>query len=141
MGVAGGLDFCVLGPKGPGVLGLEKPGAAIPGARQFHSLKGRELGFCFAEFWERKGLALTLTMGGDLQIQSHVSPRPKPQEVRRLGAQTPQSALESWKGQGPACLCPQLAEETGGQVGRVPGEARNDNSSFSWATVGSEIGP
>lgn len=59
MGVAGGLDFCVLGPKGPEVLGLEKPGAAIPGARQFHSLKWRELGFCFAEFWERKGLALT----------------------------------------------------------------------------------
>lgn len=40
--MAGDLDFCVPGPEGPEVLGLEN-----------------QLGFCFAESWERMGLSLT----------------------------------------------------------------------------------
>lgn len=55
MGVAGGLDFWVPGSKGPKVLGLKEAEAGIPGARQSCSTEGRELGFCFAESWERKG--------------------------------------------------------------------------------------
>lgn len=60
MGVAGDLDFWVLGSKGPEVLGLEKAGAGIPRARQSSSTEQREMGFCFAESWERKGRSVNM---------------------------------------------------------------------------------
>lgn len=114
MGVAGGLDFCVWGSKGPEVLGLEEAGTGIPGAGQSRSSEGRELAFCFADSWERKGLGLNTP-------RSHVSPGPRLQEVRGLGAQTPGSGVEPWKGQGPACLCPQLGR------GDCPPESLGDS--------------
>lgn len=90
MGVAGGLDSCVLGPERPEVLSLE------------NQLGWRELGFCFVASWERMGPGLIPWQAalklGTMYHQGPGSHSQGAQEPRLLGLEW------SWEAQGPACV-------------------------------------